>query len=332
MADNQLPKNQDTSDEIDLGQLFQLIGNGFNAVFRKFLQLFLYLKKNVLFLIGLIILGVALGFGLNQIVAKRLKAEVILRPNLESKQYLYDVVAEIQANIKAKDTVFFKSIGIDITKFKGFEVAIEPVSGKKSNDLEKKMEYLELLEKFQDQTLIGEVVRSEILNTSSLSHRFTVYFKNAKEGEKAVKNLVTYINSNPYYTSLSQVTTENAYIRIKENKKLITQIDGLIKAFTKNQQSNDSSSGQIILNTQENNQVSDLLKQKTSLLRDVDRIKQTLVDKKEPITVVNFGKTQQVQKSMFGKSVFLIPLILIGLFFLWSILKFLNKAASEKLN
>ncbi|MFT5737592.1 MAG: hypothetical protein ACI9SG_001941, partial [Maribacter sp.] len=46
MADNQANNNQNNSDEIDLGQLFRMIGNGFNSLFRGFLKVFLYLKKN----------------------------------------------------------------------------------------------------------------------------------------------------------------------------------------------------------------------------------------------------------------------------------------------
>ena len=55
MASNQSPSTQSNSDEIDLGQLFQLIGRGFNAIFRWFLRVFLYLKKNILLLIGLVV-------------------------------------------------------------------------------------------------------------------------------------------------------------------------------------------------------------------------------------------------------------------------------------
>jgi hypothetical protein len=107
MADNQFNKANNSSDEIDLGQLFNLINKGFNNLFKRFLRLFLYLKRNALLLLGLVVIGVAIGYLLNQVVSKKLKTEVIVRPQFESKNYLYDVVNEIQANIKAKDTAFF---------------------------------------------------------------------------------------------------------------------------------------------------------------------------------------------------------------------------------
>ncbi len=144
------PKTNSTSsnDEIDLGQLFQMIGRGFNRIFRGLLSVFLYFKRNAIILVVLAILGALTGFGLNQIVSKKMKSEVIVSPNLESKNYLYDVVAELQANIKAKDTVFFKSLGIDVEKLKDFEIEVTPVSGSNKKNLETEMKYLELLQSF----------------------------------------------------------------------------------------------------------------------------------------------------------------------------------------
>ena len=109
MADQQTSKETTSNDEIDLGQLFNMIGNGFNRLFRWFLRIFLYFKKNLLILLTLAVVGALIALGLNQIVTEKLKIEVIVKPNLESKGYLYDVVNEIDANIKANDTAFFRN-------------------------------------------------------------------------------------------------------------------------------------------------------------------------------------------------------------------------------
>ena len=49
----------------------------------------------------------------------------------------------------------------------------------------------------------------------------------------------------------------------------------------------------------------------------------------ETIKVLNFGGPQNIEKTFFSHSLVLIPSILIGLFFLWSIVVFLNKKAQE---
>jgi len=123
MADNKLQHN---SDEIDLGQLFQLIGKGFNKIFISFLRVFMYFKKNIFILLGLMILGAGIGYGLSQISTKKLKTEVIVKPTMGSKNYLYDIVAEIQANIKSKNIEFFNDIGLPVDNLEGFEISIGP--------------------------------------------------------------------------------------------------------------------------------------------------------------------------------------------------------------
>ena len=120
--------NAPPNDEIDLGQLFRMIGNGFNRIFISFLSIFLYFKRNAIVLSVLIIVGGVFGFGLTKLVSQKLKIEVIVKPNLESKNYLYDVVAEIQANIEAEDTIFFRDIGIDVAMLEDFEIEVAPVS------------------------------------------------------------------------------------------------------------------------------------------------------------------------------------------------------------
>ena len=176
MAENNIPNNN-SSDEIDLGQLFQMIGNGFNRIFRSFLRLFLYLKKNALILFGLVILGGAIGFGLNLIVDKKIKTEVIVKPNLDSRNYLYEVVDEIQSNIKAKDTLFFKDLGILVENLKGFEITVESLGDTRKN-AEQGIEYLELLKGFEGSSeAIADIVRAEILSKSTLiNHKITFYF------------------------------------------------------------------------------------------------------------------------------------------------------------
>lgn len=154
MAENESSKNT-SSDEIDLGQLLKLIGNGFKKVGNVFLYAFLYLKKNMLILIGLVVVGVLIGFLLTKIVDKKLKTETIVRPNFESKDYVYDVIDEIQANIYAKDTVFFSQMGIDINDLDGFKIEIAPITDPEEakEDAEQDLMYLELLQALKKKVL-----------------------------------------------------------------------------------------------------------------------------------------------------------------------------------
>ena len=335
MAENNTSNNTNPSDEIDLGQLFQMIGDVFNRIFRSFLRLFLYLKKNVLILLGLVILGGAIGFGLNKIVDKKLKTEVIVKPNLDSRNYLYEVVSEIQSNIKAKDTLFFKDLDISIENLKGFNITVESLGDTRKN-VEQGMEYLELLKGFEGSSeAISDIVRAEILSKSTLiNHKITFYFKDAVIGQEYARKLMAYINSNEYFMELIDVYNENAEERIKQNTALVEQIDGLISSYGDKLSSTDNSptpQGTISFDTEEKINLRALFDLKNSLLKDMESKKVELETRTEAVKVINFGKPQPITNPVFQKNIILFPLILLGIFFTISILKYLNIKSNEML-
>ena len=328
MSNQVKPQTPPPSDEIDLGQLFQMIGKGFNRIFKSFLRLFLYLKKNALILLGLVILGGAIGFGLNQIISKKLKTEVIVKPQMESKNYLYDVIDEIQANIKAKDTAFFTSIGVDVSIFDGLEVSIAPMNENKVSS-ESEMKYLELLQSFENTEAIADIVRAELQNKSSFNHRITFYYKDVEVGQKFAKGIMQYINTNEYFDSLIAVYRENATSRISENTQLLKQVDEIITSYTTKMAEKDEMVGndRIVLDNQETVNITGLFELKNRLIQDIESKKMELEQRTEPIKIINFGKPQQVQKAFFGKNIVLIPLVFVGFFLSFSFLRFLNRKA-----
>ncbi len=335
MADNKPVNTQPGSDEIDLGQLFRMIGRGFDRVFKAFLRLFLYLKRKALWLIGAVIIGLAIGLFLNLSVDKRLKTEVIVKPNFESKDYLYDIIEEIQANIVARDTQFLSKLGVDIAEVKGFRVSIEPLEKKKKdeNNNEEQNTYLEILQNFQDQEFISEVIRSEILDKTVLTHRITFEHKNPFNGQQVVGKIMDYVNANPYFIEMRNVYEKNAADRIDRNNELIAQIDKLIQNYTqKLGQTNSGGArqeGALLLNAEEPLDIPTLLSLKNGLVKQIGDKQIELVQQKDPVNIINFGKTQEVKNQFLNKSLFLSPLIVIGLFFLWGLLKYLNRKASD---
>ena len=328
MADQ--PVNQNNSDEIDLGQLFQMIRNGFNKLGVLFLRLFLYLKKSALILIGLVVLGVAIGFGLKFITTEKVQIDVIVRPNLESKDYLYDVISEIESNIKDKNPTFLNRLDITEEDLKGFEISIAAVKKEEKEDNEKQLEYLEVLQKFQNTDLIADVVREELLKKTELNHRITFTYKNSN-GEEIARKLLDYINSNGYFTELLSVQKENSRERIQKSEVLIAQIDTIIQSYSKNlnKQSSPLETGKLVLQNEERLNVTGLITLKTELIEDIEEKKMELKQLNGPISIINFGNPHQVGKAFFGKKIIVLPLLFIAIFFLLSFLKYLNRKASE---
>ena len=330
MADQQTQQETSSNDEIDLGQLFNMIGRGFKNLFTWFLRSFLYLKKNFLILFGLAIVGAIIGFGLNQIVTDKLKTEVIVKPNLESKDYLYDVVNEIQSNIESRDTFFFNKIGFESSSLKGYDITVDRVLDKE-NSSDDNLEYLELLEKFQENGQFTDIIRSELLKKSSLEHRITFTYKDAQNGPKFTQKVMDYINSNDYYNSLIAINRENARIRIKQDESLLVQIDELITRYSDKIAATESTFAEqrIIFDNEKQSNITELFELKNNLIRDIERKKIELQEQQDAISIINFGEPQLEHKSIFGKRIVLLPLIFIAIFFLIDIIRYLNRKASE---
>ena len=317
------------TDEIDLGQLFRYIGRGFNSFFRWFIRLFLYLKKNAIKLGVLVLVGLIIGVALGYFVERMYKIEVIVKPNLESKTYLYDVIEEINSNVKSKDTVFFNKIGVSLQDLEGFVVLVEPIEKEMAEDLSDDIKYLELLEKFRDEAGILEVVRNEITDKSTLTHRITFQFINPEKGREITALLMQYINSNEYYSELLELHNLNAKERIKQNDQLLAQIDNVILAYSVNMSKEENAEGTIVFRDKETVNVTNLLKLKNEIIRDTELKKLELQGNKQAVRIVNFGNSQSADKNLFKNTIISVPVLFILLFLLVDFIRYLNRKASE---
>ena len=243
------------------------------------------------------------------------------------------MVAEIGANIKAKDTSFFNPLGIDINNLNGFEIQIESMGNKKGK-LEDELKYLELLKGLDISRSYADVVRDEILSRNSLNHKITIFFKEGTEGFESAEKLMMYINSNPYFNELIEVYIKNATDRIQNNTDLIAQLDKLIGQYSvnlANQENGASSPNRIILDGEEEIDIRALFDLKNDLIRDIETKKVELKTRENAIKIINFGRPQEVIIPFFGKTLVLLPLLFIGAFLLLSILKYLDKKSQELL-
>lgn len=333
MAD-QIPTTNTSSDEIDLGQLLQLIKKGFKNFGNFFLRIFIYLRKNALKLGGLIVLGLAISVGLNQIISKKLKTDVIVRPNFESKNYLYDVVDELAANIKARNEDFFTEMDIPVEDLDGFSIVVEALEDEEIKTEEvvlNEMKYLEVLQNFKDESFVIDILRSELSKKSVIDYKITFTYKDPAKGTSIIEKLMTYINTNEYFNGLKEIHAENAKSRIEKNSLLITQIDQLVDNYSKSILSEKQKSGTGVVYMEKENtlNVPSLLNLKNSLLKEIEIKRLEAVQQTGVLSVLNFGKTQEVRKSFFNRAYFLIPTILVLGFILISFLKYLNRKAKE---
>ncbi|NHF59074.1 hypothetical protein FK220_006970 [Flavobacteriaceae bacterium TP-CH-4] len=331
---NQRETASNDSEEIELGKLLQLFRKGFNRIFSGVLRIFLYLKKNAIKLGLLIILGIAVGLLLNTFIDKKLKTEVIVKPNFQSKDYLYDVVDEIQANILTKDTLFFSNLGIEVAEIRGFEVTVSPIENKEldKEDTKERNEYLDILQNYKENDFVVEAIKSEILKNTVLTHRITFYHRDKEKGAEYASKLVGYINDNPYFNELKKVSSENALERISKNTELVEQIDILVNNYSQQLSSENKvvgREGMVLFDKEKEVDITALLSLKNRLIKEIEEKRIEIFEQNNAIKIINFGKPQEVKKQFLNKSLTLIPAIFLGIFFVVSLITYLNKRSKE---
>ncbi len=334
MSDHLPPSNNQTADEIDLGQLLKLIKKGFKNLGNVFLRIFLFFKRYALILLGLALLGIAISFGLNQIISKKLKTDVIVRPNFDSKDYLYGVVEELNAKIKANDTAFFNIIGIKAENLDGFEIELEAIISDEhmeADEKEMKVRYLETLKDFKDQGFVIDILRSELNEKSIIDYKISFLYLNGEQGPKVVRKLIAYINTNEYFNGLKEVSVKNAKSRIENNTKLIKQIDELVGNYSNSLATQTAKSGNSTLYFEKESalNVPSLLALKNRLIKEVEEKNLEIKQQSNFIDVINLGNTQEVKKRFFGNRMFMIPLLLMMGFMLYVFIRYLNTKAKE---
>ena len=334
MADNLHPTNQNSSDEIDLGQLLELVKKGFHNLGNFFLRIFIYVKRNVLKLAGLILLGIGISFGLSKVVSKKLKTDVIVRPNFESKNYLYDVVEELKANLKSQNEVFFNGLDVVVEDLEGFKINVAPIEDEEvesDDSILNEIRYLEILENFKDETFVIDILRSELTEKSVIDHKIIFNYKDPIAGPIVVKKLMKYISTNTYFSELKAVHDENAALRINKNTQLIDQIDQLVNNYSVALLADKQKSGTGVVYMEKENtlNVPSLLSLKNILLKEIEEKRLEIEQNKSVLGILNFGNTQEVKKTFLDQTYFIIPALLLAGFFLLSLFKYLDRKSKE---
>lgn len=329
--------NPESSDEIDLGHLFKLIGDGFRSLFRRLLSVYLYFKRNFYWLAGLILLGGLTGYLVGQLVDEKQQLEVIVSPNQDeanymfnTRTYLYDVVDEVQLKIKAKDTTFFRELDMDFGKMKGFEIEIAPLTPQNEEILENGERILTALQEFERSEALSDILVSEFNNQTIRDHRVMFFFKDETIGEDYAGKILEYINSNAFYARLVQIQKDNAKERIERNDSLIAQIDRLIDVYTDRMgREKTASQSSLVLDNTELLDVPSLFMLKNELVMESEAKRMEYEMKQEPITIINFGQPHLVNKPLIQNKLVAFPSLFVGIFLLVSMVRYLNRKAEE---
>ena len=321
--------------EIDLGQIGKGIKNFFNGIVNSIFDFIFFVKKKIVIIGGLFVVGVVLGYFLDQ-NTKKYTSEIIVAPNLGGSDYLYAKINLIKSKLKEDDKTFFKSIGISNTE-NILNIKIEPIidiyafvnTSQAIAENAQNTQNFELIRLLAESEDINKVIEDEKTSKNYPHHKISIITLKKVEGD-IIKSILNYLNSDKYLNKLLAITKENVLIKMKKNEEQILQVDNLIKQISINLAREKSASNLVYNN--ENNEINNLFAFKNGLINEIATQRITLENIKLYIRDVSTTTNIVESNGVNNKLKLLLPLVFVFLYLFGYFFKSLYDRQSARIN
>ena len=249
--------------EIDLGSVAKGIKDFFNGIINSFFDFIFFLKKKILLVISLFVIGLFLGYFLDK--SSSYTQDILVIPNFGSNEYLYKKIDFLNSRIIENDTAFFNSIGVSNAEIIG-KIEIKAVNGvfQFVNQGDEAKQNFELIKLMAEEGNIQEIVKSDVASKNYYLHNITFKTSEKINQKDVIKPILDYLQDNDFYKIQQKIYQKNIDNKIKFNDSLIVQIDKLILNLSNNKGGNISFS--------EEKGISELINKKDLLIKETQNL------------------------------------------------------------
>ena len=352
-----LPQPQQ-SEEIDLGQLFKLIGNAFDKLFRfigsifnkfflAFVWLVFFVKKHALKLAIAGVVGIVLGVVLEKTSEPVYKSHITVKQNYDTGENLYNAISYYKDLVKQKDISTLENVlGIksdEAASISDFEIESVISENQKLKEFDG---YLKTLD-----TALAKTVeyKTYLKNSKDYNHQYqqiTIKAKERKNFKTVFDKIITNINSNTFFKREQNKDLIELKEQVSAIYKSLVKSDTLLavyqKAIIKSAESNNDFQAKITIDNKPNESSTkeyELYTKDLELRQELVEIERKIADKEHIIEITSSKQdsgTIDNNKEFFGKSVspkiyyaliltMLTFIVLLGLNFVKFLERFKNK-------
>ena len=309
--------SQNTSDEIDLGVVFEKIKSFFKSILIGIIQIFQFSWKHKFALAGLLVIGVGIQLYLKSTTEATFLNQFLVRTNYGSTEYLYSKVNSINLKLEAEDSLYIQDIfGEHYDKVKEIEVVpVIDVYGLVNKSEENKETFELLLDEYGDISFLSDEMN---INEYAI-HKIKIYIEGQTDNEMISNRLYDHLASNSYYNELKTATLESYKEQLEQSKTIRTQIDSILKDQKGNTLPKLDNNA---INFSGSQDLNDLLSRKQRLLIDDLSLKNRLSSNDEVLKIIDssFGVFSKER----NQSYLIIPSILLGIYFLFFFFRYLS--------
>ncbi|THD32820.1 hypothetical protein [uncultured Flavobacterium sp.] len=306
------PTNPDNQ-EIDLAQVSRKLSHAYENFLSWIFRGFLFIKRNIIILVILFIVGAGLGFYFDRNL-KIYDNEVIVMPNFGSTEYVYSKINLINSKLSENDVVFLNKIGIKNAESL-IDVSIEPINDIYSF-INAKGQNFELIKLMAEDGDVNKIIEDETTSINYTTHRLKIVTSRSAEKEEFISPILNYLNNSEYFVEIQKTAIDNIQIKMESDRETLSQINDLIAKFYKTSEVNKNA----LVNITENSQLNDILKTKQDLVTNLADNKINLINAARIVKDVSIVQNIKNNKSLNGKMKLVIPFIFVFIFIVCKIL------------
>jgi len=316
---------QNKSDEVDLGQLFKLIGNAFerffnfigsllNKLFLAFVWCIFFLKKHLIKFVIAGIVGIALGILLEKTSEPVYKSYITVKQNYDTGENLYNAITYYNDLVKQSDSSTLKKAleveNLNVSSILEFE--IESVISK-NDKLKSYDKYLKELDSAVASTIDYETY---INNSKDYTHKYqqiTIKSKERDNFKTVFSKIIENINTNKFFKreqTKDSIQLENEKQAILESlRKSDTLLSVYQEAIVKSAENNNDFQGKITIEGKDSGSSTkefELYNKVLQLKERIVEIDREIADKEEIVEVLSSKQDSgsiDNRKEVFGISV-----------------------------
>lgn len=344
------------NEEVDLGQLFKAIGNGFRsifngianafkAVFQAIVFILLHFYKRIFWYVGAVVIGLVIGFILNSTAEKSYGANMYIRTNFESGRQVYENMKQLHQLARIdKDTVELAKLlqisASEAAKLKGFYIKSNTDRGTLAEMYSEFRENLDSVS--QSETTFDSYVES-LSGYEQPVHQIGVASTDKFIYKKIEDAFIKELANNDYLNELAAVNTENIKSEVKTLDNQVQKTDVLIEEYLKikiaQSQKQESGGTNIYMGDADTDESTvneaELLKEQLRLESQKRDAQQKLVAERDVLSVISgFPSSGYDTREWYEKYIIAIPLALVSImafiFILIGLGKFLKGQEGRK--
>lgn len=286
------PNLENTEPEVDLFYVMKKIGDFFDYLGELAVRFIQFIIRNIFIFIGLIVVGIVLGYLLDSNKKDEYRHEIILSPNFDSSSYLYEKVASQQDKL---DSII---VGIEVEPI----IDVFGLLSSGSNNLEK-----------------GEFLSENNINISTHEpgnqteiiyklHKLTIKTDRRDSDGEIVSNYLNKLNQQPYFLKRQEIEQAHIINEIEEKRASIQNINNMFQKMGAADTVAKSD-----FNIEMYPELNGLIESKNYLLSNIEQLQISQVEKSK--VFYDIARVQNIKDNTLSYMI-IIPLVLILIYLL----------------